>query len=112
MSFSSRWGCMCRNERAVSLAIEPNEKLQRILNRHKDLLSGKITVPGRSTTSNGHKKLELNASTANSSISNPTHLNLGDEEEETEHERINRPLIRPLPSKELLHGGGDSHSQS
>lgn len=61
---------MCRDERAVSVAIELNEKLQRILNRHEDLVSGKITVPGRSTTSNGHQKLELKASNANTKSSN------------------------------------------
>ncbi|KAG2327013.1 hypothetical protein Bca52824_009741 [Brassica carinata] len=145
-----------RDERAVSLAIELNEQLQRILNRHEDLLSGRITGPGRSAASNGyHSNLEpslptSNGSTANakssSSISNPNHLNLEDEDEEEEpeqlfrrlrkgkarampedeekpsppqaligsaihNERLNRPLIRPLPSEESLRVG-DSHNHS
>ncbi|KAL1204016.1 TOM1-like protein 5 [Cardamine amara subsp. amara] len=151
-----------RDEKAVSKAIELNEQLQRILNRHEDLLSGRITVPRRSTngyhsnlkparpTSNGHQKLELKASNANtessSSISNPAHLKLeeDDEEEEPEqlfrrlrkgkararpedeeepsliqglpgsaihNERLNRPLIRPLPSEEQSRSA-DSRSQS
>ncbi|CAE6257047.1 unnamed protein product [Arabidopsis arenosa] len=153
-----------RDEKAVSKAIELNEQLQRILNRHEDLLSGRITVPSRSTTSNGyhsnlepirpisngHNKPELKASNANtessSSISNRAHLKLEEEDEEEEpeqlfrrlrkgkararpedeeepsppqglpgsaihNERLNRPLIRPLPSEEASRGG-DSHSQS
>ncbi|XP_010484118.1 PREDICTED: TOM1-like protein 2 [Camelina sativa] len=160
-----------RDEKAVSKAIELNEQLQRILNRHEDLLSGRITVPSRSTTSNGynsnlepvhpilngHQKPELKASNAktesSSSISNQAHLKLEEEDEEEEpeqlfrrlrkgkarampedeeepsppqglpgsaihNERLNRPLIRPLPSEEASRGGdsrsqsGDSHSQS
>ncbi|KAF8112531.1 hypothetical protein N665_0063s0017 [Sinapis alba] len=149
-----------RDERAVSQAIELNEQLQRILNRHEDLLSGRITGLGRSAASNGyHSNLEpslrptTNGSNANtkssSSISNPNHLNLGDEDEDEEEEpeqlfrrlrkgkgravpedeekpsppqallgsaihseRLNRPLIRPLPSEESSRGGGDSNSQS
>ncbi|KAJ0231280.1 TOM1-like protein 5 [Hirschfeldia incana] len=145
-----------RDERAVSQAIELNEQLQRILNRHEDLFSGKITGPGRSSASNGyHSNLEPSRPTSNgsnanakssSSISNPTHLNLEDEDEEEEpeqlfrrlrkgkarampedeekpsppqallgsaihNERLNRPLIRPLPSEESSRGG-DSHSHS
>lgn len=153
-----------RDEKAVSKAIELNEQLQRILNRHEDLLSGRITVPSRSTTSNGYhsnlepvrpisngdQKRELKASNANtessSFISNRAHLKLEEEDEEEEpeqlfrrlrkgkararpedeeqpsppqglpgsaihNERLNRPLIRPLPSEEASRGG-DSHSQS
>jgi hypothetical protein len=156
--------CLCRDEKAVSKAIELNEQLQRILNRHEDLLSGRITVPSRSTTSNGYhsnlepvrpisngdQKRELKASNANtessSFISNRAHLKLEEEDEEEEpeqlfrrlrkgkararpedeeepsppqglpgsaihNERLNRPLIRPLPSEEASRGG-DSHSQS
>ncbi|KAJ4897343.1 ENTH/VHS/GAT family protein [Raphanus sativus] len=148
-----------RDERAVSQAIELNEQLQRILNRHEDLLSGRFTGPGRSTAaSNGYRSNNLepshpisngsNANTKpNSSISNPNHLNLEDEDEEEEpeqlfrrlrkgkarampedeekpsppqallgsaihNERLNRPLIRPLPSEASSRGGGDSHSHS
>lgn len=153
-----------RDEKAVSKAIELNEQLQRILNRHEDLLSGRITVPSRSTTSNGYhsnlepvrpisngdQKRELKASNANtessSFISNRAHLKLEEEDEEEEpeqlfrrlrkgkararpedeeepsppqglpgsaihNERLNRPLIRPLPSEEASRGS-DSHSQS
>ncbi|KAL0721338.1 hypothetical protein Bca4012_035937 [Brassica carinata] len=94
------------DERAVSLAIELNEQLQRILNRHEDLLSGRITGPGRSAASNGyHSNLEPSRPTSNgsnanakssSSISNPNHLNLEDEDEEEEPEQLFRrsvPLI-------------------
>ncbi|KAF8089513.1 hypothetical protein N665_0503s0012 [Sinapis alba] len=148
-----------RDERAVSQAIELNEQLQRILNRHEDLLSGRTTVPGRSTTSNGyhsnqepsrsttngHQKLELKDSYANTKSS---HLMLEDEDEEEEpeqlfrrlrkgkarampadeeepspppqvllgsaihNERLNRPLIRPLPSEEESPQGSDNHSQT
>ncbi|KAG2293418.1 hypothetical protein Bca4012_005599 [Brassica carinata] len=145
-----------RDERAVSQAIELNEQLQRILNRHEDLLSGRITGPGRSAASNGYhsnhepSRPATNGSNANtkssSSISNPNHLNLEDEDEEEEpeqlfrrlrkgkarampedeekpsppqallgsaihSEKLNRPLIRPLPSEESSRGG-DSHSHS
>uniref|UniRef100_M4FC35 VHS domain-containing protein n=1 Tax=Brassica campestris TaxID=3711 RepID=M4FC35_BRACM len=144
------------DERAVSQAIELNEQLQRILNRHEDLLSGRVTGSGRSAASNGyHSNLEPNRPTSNgsnantkssSSISNPNHLNLEDEDEEEEpeqlfrrlrkgkarampedeekpsppqallgsaihSEKLNRPLIRPLPSEESSRGG-DSHSHS
>ncbi|KAL0789275.1 hypothetical protein Bca101_005521 [Brassica carinata] len=145
-----------RDERAVSQAIELNEQLQRILNRHEDLLSGRVTGPGRSAASNGYySNLEPSRPTSNgsnantkssSSISNPNHLNLEDEHEEEEpeqlfrrlrkgkarampedeekpsppqallgsaihSEKLNRPLIRPLPSEESSRGG-DSHSHS
>ncbi|CDY41526.1 BnaA06g22790D [Brassica napus] len=141
---------------SVSQAIELNEQLQRILNRHEDLLSGRVTGSGRSAASNGyHSNLEPNRPTSNgsnantkssSSISNPNHLNLEDEDEEEEpeqlfrrlrkgkarampedeekpsppqallgsaihSEKLNRPLIRPLPSEESSRGG-DSHSHS
>ncbi|XP_048615182.1 TOM1-like protein 5 [Brassica napus] len=131
-----------RDERAVSQAIELNEQLQRILNKHEDLLSGRITVPGRSTTSNGYHSTSNGHQKPSSSIS----IEDDDEEEEPEQlfrrlrkgkarampedeeeeaspppqvllgsaihsERLNRPLIRPLPSEESS-GDGDSHSQS
>ncbi|CAN6968992.1 unnamed protein product [Brassica oleracea var. botrytis] len=141
---------------SVSQAIELNEQLQRILNRHEDLLSGRVTGPGRSAASNGYySNLEPSRPTSNgsnantkssSSISNPNHLNLEDEHEEEEpeqlfrrlrkgkarampedeekpsppqallgsaihSEKLNRPLIRPLPSEESSRGG-DSHSHS
>ncbi|CAH8347604.1 unnamed protein product [Eruca vesicaria subsp. sativa] len=143
-----------RDERAVSQAIELNEQLQRILNRHEDLLSGRVTVSGgRSTTSNGyhstsngHQKHELNASNGNAKS---TKLMLEDEDEEEEpeqlfrrlrkgkarampedeeeprphpqvllgsaihNERLNRPLIRPLPSEESsVHSDSPSQSSS
>lgn len=102
--------CLCRDERAVSLAIDLNEQLQRVLNRHEDLLSGRITVPGRGRstksngyhsnlepvrpTSNGHPKLELKSSNAktesSNSISNQAHLKLEDEDEEEEPEQLFR----------------------
>lgn len=103
--------CLCRDEKAVSKAIELNEQLQRILNRHEDLLSGRITVPSRSTTSNGyhsnlepvrsisngHQKPELKASNANtessSSISNRAHLKLEEEDEEEEPEQLFRRSV-------------------
>ncbi|CAN6821763.1 unnamed protein product [Brassica oleracea] len=145
-----------RQVSSVSQAIELNEQLQRILNRHEDLLSGRITGPGRSAASNGYhsnhepSRPATNGSNANtkssSSISNPNHLNLEDEDEEEEpeqlfrrlrkgkarampedeekpsppqallgsaihSEKLNRPLIRPLPSEESSRGG-DSHSHS
>uniref|UniRef100_A0A1J3K1I8 Hepatocyte growth factor-regulated tyrosine kinase substrate n=2 Tax=Noccaea caerulescens TaxID=107243 RepID=A0A1J3K1I8_NOCCA len=99
-----------RDERAVSLAIDLNEQLQRVLNRHEDLLSGRITAPGRSTTSNGyhsslepvrptsngHPKVELKSSNAktesSNSISNQAHLKLEDEDEEEEPEQLFRRL--------------------
>ncbi|KAF3511405.1 hypothetical protein F2Q69_00004989 [Brassica cretica] len=132
------------------------QKERRILNRHEDLLSGRITGPGRSAASNGYhsnhepSRPATNGSNANtkssSSISNPNHLNLEDEDEEEEpeqlfrrlrkgkarampedeekpsppqallgsaihSEKLNRPLIRPLPSEESSRGG-DSHSHS
>lgn len=114
--------CLCRDERAVSQAIEVNEQLQKILNRHEDLLSGRITVPGRSTTSNGyhsnlepvrhslngHQKLELKTSNANtessSSIPKPGHLKLEDEDEEEEPEQLFRrsvPLHCPISNWKL-----------
>ncbi|CAN8251749.1 unnamed protein product [Cochlearia groenlandica] len=97
-----------RDEKSVSKAIELNEQLQRILSRHEDLLSGQITMPIRSTTSNGyhsnlepirptsngHQKLEPKASNANtessSYISNAAHLKLEDEDEEEEPEQLFR----------------------
>ena len=94
---------MCRDERAVSQAIELNEQLQRILNRHEDLLSGRVTGSGRSAASNGyHSNLEPNRPTSNgsnantkssSSISNPNHLNLEDEDEEEEPEQLFRRYV-------------------
>ncbi|RID76910.1 hypothetical protein BRARA_B03859 [Brassica rapa] len=132
-----------RDERAVSQAIELNEQLQRILNKHEDLLSGRITVPGRSTTSNGYHSTSNGHQKPSSSISIEDD---DDEEEEPEQlfrrlrkgkarampedeeeaspppqvllgsaihsERLNRPLIRPLPSEESSPSSGDSHSQS
>ncbi|VVB17905.1 unnamed protein product [Arabis nemorensis] len=124
-----------RDERAVSQAIEVNEQLQKILNRHEDLLSGRI----RSTTSNGyhsnlepvrpssngHQKLELKTSNANtessSSISKPGHLKLEDEDEEEEPEQLFRRLRKgkararpedeeePSPPQALL--GSAIHSE-
>ncbi|KAJ0238249.1 TOM1-like protein 5 [Hirschfeldia incana] len=131
-----------RDERAVSQAIELNEQLQRVLNRHEDLLSGRITVPGRSTTSNGYHSTPNGHQKPSSTIS----IEDDDEEEEPEqlfrrlrkgkarampeddeeasphppqvllgsaihNERLNRPLIRPLPAEESS-GDGDCHSQS
>ncbi|KAH0900222.1 hypothetical protein HID58_049790 [Brassica napus] len=127
----------------VSQAIELNEQLQRILNKHEDLLSGRITVPGRSTTSNGYHSTSNGHQKPSSSISIEDD---DDEEEEPEQlfrrlrkgkarampedeeeaspppqvllgsaihsERLNRPLIRPLPSEESSPSSGDSHSQS
>ncbi|CAA7034918.1 unnamed protein product [Microthlaspi erraticum] len=94
-----------RDERAVSLAIDLNEQLQRVLNRHEGLLSGKITAPGRSTTSNGyhsnlepvrptsngHRKVELKASNAKTESSS-SHLKLEEEDEEEEPEQLFRRL--------------------
>ncbi|CAG7896151.1 unnamed protein product [Brassica rapa] len=125
-----------------SQAIELNEHLQRILNKHEYLLSGRITVPGRSTTSNGYHSTSNGHQKPSSSIS----IEDDDEEEEPEQlfrrlrkgkarampedeeeaspppqvllgsaihsERLNRPLIRPLPSEESSPSSGDSHSQS
>ncbi|CAN7004900.1 unnamed protein product [Brassica oleracea var. botrytis] len=128
---------------SVSQAIELNEQLQRILNKHEDLLSGRITVPGRSTTSNGYHSTSNGHQKPSSSIS----IEDDDDEEEPEQlfrrlrkgkarampedeeeeasppprvllgsaihsERLNRPLIRPLPSEESSPRSGDSHSQS
>ncbi|KAJ4887699.1 ENTH/VHS/GAT family protein [Raphanus sativus] len=135
-----------RDERAVSQAIELNEQLQRILNRHEDLLSGGITVPGRSSTttngyhstSNGHKKPSSSISIEDEDEIEEEPEQLfrrlrkgkarampeDDEEEEASppppqvllgsaihNERLNRPLIRPLPSEESPRSS-DGHSQS
>ncbi|XP_010521437.1 PREDICTED: TOM1-like protein 2 isoform X2 [Tarenaya hassleriana] len=96
-----------RDEKVVSRAIELNEKLQRILTRHDDLLSGRITGSGHNSNpkqshcpSNGnHQKHELSASNANhlhtessSSISNSIHLNHDDGDEEEEPEQLFRRL--------------------
>jgi hypothetical protein len=35
---------VCRDERIVSRAIEVNEQLQKVLERHDDLLSSKVTT--------------------------------------------------------------------
>lgn len=112
--------CLCRDERAVSLAIDLNEQLQRVLNRHEDLLSGRITAPGRSTTSNGyhsslepvrptsngHPKVELKSSNAktesSNSISNQAHLKLEDEDEEEEPEQLFRRYV-PFTLTNLFH---------
>ncbi|KAG5412293.1 hypothetical protein IGI04_008612 [Brassica rapa subsp. trilocularis] len=128
--------------RQVSISLGLDVHLQRILNKHEDLLSGRITVPGRSTTSNGYHSTSNGHQKPSSSIS----IEDDDEEEEPEQlfrrlrkgkarampedeeeeaspppqvllgsaihsERLNRPLIRPLPSEESS-GDGDSHSQS
>uniref|UniRef100_M4EK92 VHS domain-containing protein n=1 Tax=Brassica campestris TaxID=3711 RepID=M4EK92_BRACM len=128
---------------SLGLWHELNEQLQRILNKHEDLLSGRITVPGRSTTSNGYHSTSNGHQKPSSSISIEDD---DDEEEEPEQlfrrlrkgkarampedeeeaspppqvllgsaihsERLNRPLIRPLPSEESSPSSGDSHSQS
>ncbi|KAG2284465.1 hypothetical protein Bca4012_053131 [Brassica carinata] len=130
-----------RDETAVSQAIELNEQLQRILNKHEDLLSGRITVPSRSTTSNGYHSNGHQKPSSSISIGDDDEeeepeqlfrrLRKGkarampeDEEEEASppprvllgsaihSERLNRPLIRPLPSEESSPRSGDSHSQS
>ncbi|KAH0845180.1 hypothetical protein HID58_091951 [Brassica napus] len=132
---------MTSRQVSISLGLDVHQ-LQRILNKHEDLLSGRITVPGRSTTSNGYHSTSNGHQKPSSSIS----IEDDDEEEEPEQlfrrlrkgkarampedeeeeaspppqvllgsaihsERLNRPLIRPLPSEESS-GDGDSHSQS
>lgn len=42
-SLLSVWN-FCRDERIVSRALELNEQLQKVLSRHDDLLSGRITI--------------------------------------------------------------------
>ncbi|KAF2614418.1 hypothetical protein F2Q70_00010937 [Brassica cretica] len=89
--------CSFQKERVMHLVMTSR---QRILNRHEDLLSGRITGPGRSAASNGYhsnhepSRPATNGSNANtkssSSISNPNHLNLEDEDEEEEPEQLFR----------------------
>nr|VDD27360.1 unnamed protein product [Brassica oleracea] len=133
---------MTSRQVSISLGLDVHH-LQRILNKHEDLLSGRITVPGRSTTSNGYH------STSNGHQKPSSSISIGDDDEEEEpeqlfrrlrkgkarampedeeeeasppprvllgsaihSERLNRPLIRPLPSEESSPRSGDSHSQS
>nr|VDC93209.1 unnamed protein product [Brassica rapa] len=132
---------MTSRQVSISLGLDVHH-LQRILNKHEYLLSGRITVPGRSTTSNGYHSTSNGHQKPSSSIS----IEDDDEEEEPEQlfrrlrkgkarampedeeeaspppqvllgsaihsERLNRPLIRPLPSEESSPSSGDSHSQS
>ncbi|CDY31358.1 BnaA02g33830D [Brassica napus] len=132
---------MTSRQVSISLGLDVHH-LQRILNKHEYLLSGRITVPGRSTTSNGYHSTSNGHQKPSSSIS----IEDDDEEEEPEQlfrrlrkgkarampedeeeaspppqvllgsaihsERLNRPLIRPLPSEESSPSNGDSHSQS
>ncbi|KAF2564770.1 hypothetical protein F2Q70_00018941 [Brassica cretica] len=130
---------MTSRQVSISLGLD----VHRILNKHEDLLSGRITVPGRSTTSNGYH------STSNGHQKPSSSISIGDDDEEEEpeqlfrrlrkgkarampedeeeeasppprvllgsaihSERLNRPLIRPLPSEESSPRSGDSHSQS
>ncbi|KAE9608634.1 hypothetical protein Lal_00020712 [Lupinus albus] len=99
-----------RDERVVSQAIELNEKLQKVLARHDDLLSGRATT---TATRFDHEEAEdeedpeqlVRRLRKGKACARP-------EEEETKTEiphlgllgeRLNRPLIRPLtlePSRE------------
>ncbi|CAL0325228.1 unnamed protein product [Lupinus luteus] len=90
-----------RDERIVSRAIELNEQLQKVLARHDNMLSGKVT-----TTTNhfNHEEEEEEPEQLSRRLrKGKARARLEDEEIEPEfprlgllEERINRPLIRPL----------------
>ncbi|XP_045823370.1 TOM1-like protein 5 [Trifolium pratense] len=97
-----------RDERTVSRAIELNEQLQKVLERHDDLLSSKVT-----TTVNHFDREEAEEEEEPEQLFRRLRKGkacVRPEDEETEprfpqlsllEERLNRPLIRPLePSQE------------
>ncbi|GMI98108.1 TOM1-LIKE 5 [Hibiscus trionum] len=100
-----------RDEKVVSRAIELNEQLQNVLIRHEALLSGRTTVSSKPTSTPNHfdheqeeeeepeqlfrrmRKGKACARPEDEARSREQPHILG------EKERLNRPLIRPLPSE-------------
>nr|KJB40531.1 hypothetical protein B456_007G068300 [Gossypium raimondii] len=106
-----------RDEKVVSRAIELNEQLQNVLIRHDALLSGRTTVSSRPASTLNHfnhveeeeepeqlfrriRKGKACARPEDEECSREQpHLGLYGSNILGEKERLNRPLIRPLPSE-------------
>ncbi|KAG6738218.1 hypothetical protein POTOM_057826 [Populus tomentosa] len=115
-----------RDEKLVSQAIELNEQLQKVLARHDSLLSGRSTVSDvttisdRTTTTANHfnhveseeeeepeqlfRRLRKGKACARPEDegNSEEHLPLGLLGSTIPGDRLNRPLIRPLPSEQPL----------
>ncbi|KAK8587695.1 hypothetical protein V6N13_086675 [Hibiscus sabdariffa] len=108
-----------RDEKVVSRAIELNEQLQNVLIRHDALLSGRTTVSSKPTSTPNHfdheqeeeeepeqlfrrmRKGKACARPEDEDYSREQpHLGLLGSNILGEKERLNRPLIRPLPSEQ------------
>ncbi|KAJ6936731.1 TOM1-like protein 5 isoform X1 [Populus alba x Populus x berolinensis] len=113
-----------RDEKLVSRSIELNEQLQKVLARHDALLSGRSTVSDRNTFSNrtatapnhfNHEESEEEeepeqlfrrlrkgkaCARPEDEGNSEEHLPLGIIGSTIPGERLNRPLIRPLPSEQ------------
>ncbi|KAL4354221.1 hypothetical protein GQ457_06G034480 [Hibiscus cannabinus] len=107
-----------RDEKVVSRAIELNEQLQNVLIRHDALLSGRTAVSSKPTSTPNHfdheqeeeeepeqlfRRMQKGKACArpedeDCSREQP-HLGLLGSNILGEKERLNRPLIRPLPSE-------------
>lgn len=106
-----------RDEKVVSRAIELNEQLQNVLIRHDSLLSGRTTVSSRPPSTLNHfnheeeeeepeqlfrriRKGKACARPEDEECSREQpHVGLYGSNILGEKERLNRPLIRPLPSE-------------
>lgn len=106
-----------RDEKVVSRAIELNEQLQNVLIRHDALLSGRTTVSSRPASTLNHfnheeeeeepeqlfrriRKGKACARPEDEECSREQpHVGLYGSNILGEKERLNRPLIRPLPSE-------------
>ncbi|XP_039011810.1 TOM1-like protein 5 [Hibiscus syriacus] len=108
-----------RDEKVVSRAIELNEQLQNVLIRHDALLSGKTTVSIRPTSTPNHFDHEeveeeepeqlFRRMRKGKACARPEDEECSREQPHLggfgsnilgEKERLNRPLIRPLPSEQ------------
>ncbi|KAB2055864.1 hypothetical protein ES319_A11G066500v1 [Gossypium barbadense] len=113
-----------RDEKVVSRAIELNEQLQNVLIRHDSLLSGRTTVSSRPPSTLNHlnheeeeeepeqlfrriRKGKACARPEDEECSREQpHVGLYGSNILGEKERLNRPLIRPLPSETSYENNG------
>ncbi|KAJ8769170.1 hypothetical protein K2173_000945 [Erythroxylum novogranatense] len=123
-----------RDEKVISRAIELNEQLQKVLTRHEVLLSGRSTFADRSTVPNGVTSTANRCNREETEEEEETDERLfrrlrkgkacarpEDEVRNTQDhpplgllgssipgERLNRPLIRPVSSEQVLESGANS----